>query len=87
MKNTNEKHGTRKQSGKPLPPPRKQNYVYHWDRIIGAGIIFLVLCGLAGYGLYWWFGSSPKEEIDVAEPCLGSGGRYATEGRADSPGD
>ena len=67
MNNTDAKHGTRKQSGKPLPPARQQEYVYHWDRIIGAGVIFLVLCGLAGYGLSWWFGSSPKEVFDMAE--------------------
>jgi hypothetical protein len=72
MKNTDAQHGTRKQSEKPLPPARQQEYVYHWDRIIGAGVIFLMLCGLAGYGLYWWFGSSPKEGIDVAETLPGA---------------
>jgi hypothetical protein len=72
MKNNNVKHGTRNQSGKPLLSPRKQEYVYHWDRIIGAGVIFLVLCGLAGYGLYWWFGSSPKEEFEMAETLPGA---------------
>jgi hypothetical protein len=60
MKNTNAIHGSRKQ-------PRKHVYVYHWDRIIGAGVVFLVLCGLAGYGLSLWFDSSPKEEFDMAE--------------------
>jgi hypothetical protein len=67
MKNTNAIHETRKQPGKPLLPPRKQVYVYHWDRIIGVGVVFLVLCGLAGYGLYLWSDSSPKEEFDMAE--------------------
>jgi hypothetical protein len=60
MKNTNAIHGARKQ-------PRKHVYVYHWDRIIGAGIVFLMLGGLAGYGLSLWSGSSFKEEFDMAE--------------------
>lgn len=60
MKNTNAIHGARKQ-------PRKHVYVYHWGRIIGAGVVFLVLGGLAGYGLSLWFDTSPKEEFDMAE--------------------
>jgi len=60
MKNTNAIHRTRKQ-------PRKQVYVYHWNRIIGACVVFLVLGGLAGYGLSLWSDSSPKEELDIAE--------------------
>lgn len=60
MKNTNATHGARKQ-------PRKHVYVYHWDRIIGAVVVFLVLGGLAGYGLYLWSDSSPKEEFFIAE--------------------
>jgi len=60
MKNTNAKHGARKQS-------RKHVYVYHWDRIIGAGVVFLVLGGLSGYGLSLWTASSPKEAIDMAD--------------------
>ncbi len=67
MKNTNAIHGTRKQPGKPLLPPRKQLYVYHWDRIIGVGVLFLMLCGLVAYGLFLWSDSSPKEESDMAE--------------------
>jgi len=67
MKNTNTIHGTPKQPGKPLYPPRKAVYVYHWDRIIGAGVVFLLLAGLAGYGLFLWSDSSPKEEYDMAE--------------------
>ena len=67
MKKTDTIHGTRKQPGKPLLPPRKQVYTYHWDRIIGVGVVFLVLGGLAGYGLSLWFGSPPKEEFDMAE--------------------
>jgi hypothetical protein len=67
MKNTNAIHGNRKQPGKPLLSPRKQVYVYHWDRIIGVGVVFLVLGGLAGYGLSLWSDSSPKEEFDMAE--------------------
>jgi len=59
MKNTNERHGARKQ-------PSRHVYVYHWNRIIGAGIVFLVLAGLAGYG-FLWSDSSPKEESDMAE--------------------
>lgn len=60
MKNTNAIHRARKQ-------PPKHVYVYHWGRIIGAGVVFLVLGGLAGYGLSLWFDSSPKEESDMAE--------------------
>ncbi len=60
MKNTNAIHGARKQ-------PRKHVYVYHWDRIIGAGVVFLVLGGLAVYGLSLWFDSSPKKEFDISE--------------------
>ncbi len=60
MKNNNGIHRDRKQ-------PRKHVYVYHWDRIIGAGIVILVLVGLAGYGLSLWSDSSPKEEIDTTD--------------------
>jgi hypothetical protein len=60
MKNTNAIHEARKQ-------PRKHVYVYHWGRIIGAGVVFLMLGGLAGYGLSLWSDSSPKEEFDTAE--------------------
>lgn len=67
MKNTNAIHGTRKQPGKPLLPPRKQVYVYHWNRIIGVGVVFLMLGGLAGYGLFLWSDSSPKEEFGMVE--------------------
>ncbi len=45
---------------------RKHVYVYHWDRIIGACVIFLVLVGLAGYGFSLRSDSSPKEEPDMA---------------------
>ena len=67
MKNTDAIHGTPKQPRKPLCPPRTQLYVYHWDRIIGAGFVILVLVGLAGYGLFLWSESSPKEGFDMAE--------------------
>ncbi len=60
MKNINAIHGARKQ-------PRKHVYVYHWDRIIGASVVFLVLGGLAVYGLSLWFDSSPKKEFDTSE--------------------
>ncbi len=60
MKNTTTKHGARKQA-------RTHVYVYHWDRIIGAAVVFLVLVGLLGYRLYLWSDSSPKEESDMAE--------------------
>ena len=66
MKNTDAIHGTPKQPRKPFCPPRTQLYVYHWDRIIGAGVVFLVLVGLAGYGLFLWSESSPKEKLDMA---------------------
>lgn len=42
-------------------------YVYHWDRIIGAVVVILVLGGLVAYGLSLWSDTSPKEEIDMAE--------------------
>jgi hypothetical protein len=60
MKNSNAMHGARKQ-------PRKHVYVYHWNRIIGAGLVFLVLGGLAVYGLFLWSDSSHKEEFDMAK--------------------
>lgn len=60
MKNNNAIRGDRKQ-------PRKHVYVYHWDRIIGAVVLLLVLGGLAGYGLSLWSDSSPKEDFDMAE--------------------
>ncbi len=60
MKKTNSPHGYRKQ-------PRKHVYVYHWDRIIGAGVLFLVLVGWAGYGLFFKSDSSPKKEVKITE--------------------
>ncbi|GAB6190769.1 DUF2914 domain-containing protein [Desulfocastanea catecholica] len=60
MKNYNTIHGARKQ-------PRKHVYVYHWGRIIGAGVVLLVLGGLAGYGLSLWSDTSANEESDMAE--------------------
>ncbi len=68
MKNTDATNKTPKQSGQPLPPSRKHEYVYHWDRIIGTGVIFLVLCGLTGYGLYAWLTPSPEDVAGVAAP-------------------
>lgn len=67
MKNTNATHKTQKYPGKQPLPPRKQEYIYHWNRIIGVGVVFLLLLGLTGYGLFLWFDSSAKEGFDVAE--------------------
>lgn len=67
MKRTNVKHETGKQAGKPSFPPRKPVYVYHWNRIIGAIVVFLMISGLGGYGLFLWLGSSPEEEYKMAE--------------------
>lgn len=59
MKNTNI-HRAPKQR-------RKHVYVYHWNRIIGAVVLILVLGGLAGFGLSLWSDTSPKKDIDMAE--------------------
>lgn len=32
----------------------KSQYIYHWDRIIGALAVFGLLIGLIGFGLYTW---------------------------------
>jgi len=43
---------------KPRSEPKPQ-YVYHWDRIIGALAVLGVLIGLMGYGIYEWLSPFP----------------------------
>lgn len=62
--------------------PRKQAYIYHWDRIFAAIAILLVLIGVITYGLYAWFASSPQEDLDMAEALPDT--RVATEGQRPS---
>lgn len=67
MTESNTTPATRKPSSEPLIPPRKQEYVYHWDRILGAILLSLVLLGLTAYGIHAWFVSSPEVGSDMAE--------------------
>lgn len=50
---------TRIRAGTSSPPP-KIEYVYHWDRIIGAFVLLVLLIGLLGFALRAWVSSSSK---------------------------
>lgn len=61
--------------GAPTAPPEpKTEYIYHWDRIIGALAALLVVVGLAGYGIYAWLApdTSPRgvEEVGGQDGTL-----------------
>lgn len=43
----------------PEPPAEKTEVIYHWPRIVGAGVAVCVLLGALGFGLYQW-GQSEK---------------------------
>ncbi len=40
--------------------PRKQRYVYHWDRILVVTSVLLILLGFTTYGLYSWLSVEPS---------------------------
>lgn len=42
----------------PTQPVRTQ-YVYHWDRIVGALTVLVLVIGLVGFGLHAWLFSPP----------------------------
>lgn len=67
MTQSNTTPATHKPTGKPLLPPKEQEYVYHWGRIFGVVVLLLVLGGLAAYGYQSWFASSPQEDAEMAE--------------------
>lgn len=50
--------------GTPNPEP-KPEYIYHWDRIIGALVALLLVIGLIGYGVYSWL--TPANPPTTAE--------------------
>jgi hypothetical protein len=60
MQKSNALETTRDQS-------RKPEYIYYWNRILGASGVFLLLVGFAAYGLYSWFTSPPPQELDVTQ--------------------
>ncbi|MEA3276783.1 MAG: DUF2914 domain-containing protein [Pseudomonadota bacterium] len=46
----------------------KPEYIYHWDRIIGALAALVLLIGLIGYGLYDWLRPSlPLASVEVED--------------------
>lgn len=60
--------------GKRTPGPEKRSrrqtqsqYVYHWDRIIGALVVVSVLAGLATYGIHSLSPSGDLEQIETAD--------------------
>ncbi len=55
-----------KPTGKPLLPPRKQEYTYHWGLILGVAVLLLALGGIVGYGYHSWFPSTPEEGMEIA---------------------
>jgi len=48
------------------PEPLKTEFIYHWNRIIGALAALVLLIGLSGFGLHAWL-SSPSA------PSMGAG--------------
>jgi hypothetical protein len=56
--------------------PRKTEYIYHWNRILGALIGLVLLFGLIGFGIHTWL-SSPSstgpadlDAVDIPGPRL-----------------
>jgi hypothetical protein len=52
-------------------PPRKTEYIYHWNRIAGALAALVLLIGLVAFGIHLWLSSpsAPPAEVrlDVAD--------------------
>ncbi|MCG6985767.1 MAG: DUF2914 domain-containing protein [Thiocapsa sp.] len=61
--------------GAPTSPPQpKTEYIYHWDRIIGALAALVVVVGLAGYAVYAWLAPSvPPTSVEAEEVLRGQG--------------
>ncbi|TVP78801.1 MAG: SH3 domain-containing protein [Thioalkalivibrio sp.] len=56
---------TRTGAGSPTQPP-KTEFIYHWNRIIGALGLLLLLIGLFGFAIHTWL-SSPARDAGVDE--------------------
>lgn len=41
---------------------REPEYIYHWNRIIGALFALVLMIGLLGYGIHAWLTPSPRAE-------------------------
>jgi hypothetical protein len=70
--------------GTPNPEP-KPEYIYHWDRIIGALVALVLVIGLIGYGVYSWL--TPAAPPTIAEVEQAPTRDETSEGVGPGPGE
>ena len=54
------------------PEPVKTEFIYHWNRIIGALAVLVLLIGLSGFGLYAWLSSPSAPSMDAGFDEVGA---------------
>ncbi len=57
------------------PTPTRTEYIYHWNRIVAALVVLLLMVGLLGFGLHAWLsdpapGDAEPESVEVPELVL-----------------
>ena len=54
------------------PEPVKTEFIYHWNRIIGALAVLVLLIGLSGFGLHAWLSSPSAPSMDAGFDEVGA---------------
>ncbi len=70
---------THKPTDKPLLPPRRPEYDYHWGRMLGAVLVLLVIGGMVLYGYQAVFSSSAREGRQLVEKPIQTESTVATQ--------